>query len=164
MEKKKYNHEHAPKFYVRIVPRNAEPVNFLNNFKVYPGSIYGRFEENGTRIFWVCDNYHFTKNAMQIHIFTGSYWKNVIVNANHPCYKYVMISLRKLGYIPKVRREIITFDDCRNLMKADARHKKGTGSRINTNQINNPLRWNEVTEIAHWYGKGNASVVASNIH
>lgn len=39
-------------------------------------------------------------------------------------------------------------------------HKKGTGSRINTYQINNPLRWNEVTETAHWYGHGNASVVA----
>ena len=38
-----------------------------------------------------------------------------------------------------------------------------SGSRINTHQINNPLRWNEVTETAHWYGKGNASVVASNI-
>lgn len=164
MEKRKYTHEHAPKFYIRIVPGNAEPVNFPGNFKVFPGSIYGRYSENGKHIFWVCDNYCFTREAMQIHIYNGEYWKNVIVNAKHPCYKYVMISLRKLGRIPKIHKEIITLDDCRNLMKADARHKKGTGSRINTNQINNPLRWNEVTEIAHWYGKGNASVVASNIH
>ena len=162
MEKRNYNHNHAPKFYVRIVPRNAELVIFPNNFKVFPGSIYGRYSENGKRIFWACDNYNFTHEAMQIHIFDGTYWKCEIVKANHPCYKWVVISLKKLGYIPKVQREIITFDNCQQLMKANARHKKGSGSRINTNQINNPLRWREVTELGHWIGRP-ASVVANSI-
>ena len=57
----------------------------------------------------------------------------------------------------------LSCDDCQNMMKSYALHKKGTGSRINTYQINSPLHWNEVTETAHWYGHGNASVVASNI-
>lgn len=162
MEKRNYNHTHAPKFYVRIVPRNAESVIFPDNFKVYPGSIYGRYSENGKRIFWVCDNYHFTREAMQIHIFNGKYWKNEIINANHPCYKWVVASLRKLSYIPKVQRETITLEDCHNLMKTNTCHKKGSGSRINTNQINNPLRWREVTELGHWAGRP-ASVVANSI-
>ena len=34
---------------------------------------------------------------------------------------------------------------------------------MNTHQINQPLKWREVTEYAHWQGNGNASVVASNI-
>lgn len=147
---------------MRIVPRNAESVIFPDNFKVYPGSIYGRYSENGKRIFWVCDNYHFTREAMQIHIFNGKYWKNEIINANHPCYKWVVASLRKLSYIPKVQRETITLEDCHNLMKANTCHKKGSGSRINTNQINNPLRWREVTELGHWAGRP-ASVVANSI-
>ena len=33
--------------------------------------------------------------------------------------------------------------------------QKGSGSRIITYQINPPLKWNEVTELAHWEGKGN---------
>jgi len=86
-----------------------------------------------------------------------------LVNADHPCYKWVKSVCEKLGYIPKIQRENLSFDDCQSMMKSYALHKKGTGSRINTYQINNPLRWNEVTETAHWYGHGNASVVASNI-
>ena len=162
MVQRNYNLTYAPKFFVRIVPRYAESVIFPDNFKVYPGSIYGRYSENGKRIFWECDNYHFTREAMQIHIFNGKYWKNEIINANHPCYKWVVASLRKLSYIPKVQRETITLEDCHNLMKANTCHKKGSGSRINTNQINNPLRWREVTELGHWAGRP-ASVVANSI-
>lgn len=57
----------------------------------------------------------------------------------------------------------LSFLDYENMMCHDRRHKKsGGGSRINTHQINQPLRWNEVTEDAHWYAHGNASVVANN--
>lgn len=50
------------------------------------------------------------------------------------------------------------------LMKHERCHKKGSGgNRICTNQINGPLKWKEVTEIAHWEGVGNASVVAASI-
>ena len=87
----------------------------------------------------------------------------MLVNADHPIYKWVKSACEKLGYIPTVQRENLSFNDCKNMMKSYALHKKGTGSRINTYQINNPLRWNEITEDAHWYGHGNASVVASNI-
>lgn len=158
---KKYIHNHAPKFYVRLA---SHPVNFIDDFTVYQGSIYGRFQDKtGKQIFWVCDCYTFTEDRMQIHIYTGSYWKNIFIDSNHPCYKYVKFALKKLGKVPKVQRETITFTDCQNLMKANAHHKKGSGSRICTNQINNPLRWNEITELAHWYGKGNASVVGNSI-
>lgn len=55
--------------------------------------------------------------------------------------------------------------DYANLMKHDRRHKNGSGGArlINDAQINAPLKWQEVTEEAHWAFSGNASVVASNI-
>lgn len=57
----------------------------------------------------------------------------------------------------------MTFSDYENMMRHERKHKKsGGGSRIYTNQINSPLRWKDVTEEAHWYGSGNASVVANN--
>lgn len=154
--------KHEPKFYVRLC--KGKSVKFPNDFTVYSGSIYGRFQDiKGKKIFWVCDSYCLEDGKLPIHIFDGTCWKLYSVNAEHPCYKWVKAAIESLGYIPKIQRENITFEDCQNMMKSYALHKKGTGTRINTYQINNPLQWNEVTEDAHWYGKGNASVVASNI-
>lgn len=72
-------------------------------------------------------------------------------------------SLRKLGRTPVVDKVDLTFDQVQNMMKHSALHKKGSGSRINTYQINPPLQWNEVTELAHWEGKGNAGRIANDI-
>lgn len=154
--------KHESKFYVRF--SGKESVNFPANFTVYPGSVYGRFSNSeGKKIFWVCDCYQTVNGKLPVHIFNGSYWKLSLINANHPCYKWVKIACEKLGYIPKPNTENLSFEECKEMMKSYALHKNGTGSRINTHQINNPLQWNEVTEYAHWYGKGNASVVANGM-
>lgn len=154
--------KHEPKFYVRLCYRN--PVNFPGNFKVYSGSIYGRYSDlNGKPIFWVCDNYAFINGKLPIHIYDGIHWKLCLVDQTHSCYKWVKYAIEKIGKVPKVELENLRHKDYSNLMKANTRHKKGSGSRINTHQINQPLRWNEVTELAHWNGKGNASVVAAGI-
>ena len=157
----KIKHEHAPKFYVRLCQGSI--TNLPDDFKVFPGAIYGRYtNKNGKRIFWVCDDFKLINGKLPVHIFCG-YWQDTLVNADHQCYKWVKYVCEKLGHIPKVQRENLSFDSCKNMMKTYARHKKGTGSRINTHQINNPLEWNEITEDAHWYGKGNASVVANGM-
>lgn len=54
------------------------------------------------------------------------------------------------------------------MMKHDSLHKKGNGSRICDNQINGPLKYKQVTELAYWenlddFHSGNASVVAAGI-
>ena len=154
--------KHEPKFYIRLCKGTV--TQFPDNFAIYPGSIYGRFtDKQGKRILWVCNDYRLTNGKLPVNIFNGTRWTLCLVNADHPCYKWVKSVCEKLGYIPKIQRENLSFDDCQNMMKSYALHKKGTGSRINTYQINSPLHWNEVTETAHWYGHGNASVVASNI-
>ena len=153
--------KHAQKFYVRVCNKSAL---LVDDFPVYAGSIYGRYTNaNGNAVFWVCDSYALIDGKLPIHIHDGNHWKFCLAEADHPCYKWVKIVIGKLGRIPKVDRENLRKNDYANLMKHDSLHKKGSGSRINTHQINQPLRWREVTEIAHWYGKGNASVVASNI-
>lgn len=157
----KNNHVHAPKFYVRLCKGTV--TNLPCDFKVLPGAIYGRYtNENEKRVFWVCDDFALFNGKLPVHIFCG-YWQDVLVNADHPIYKWVKSACEKLGYIPTVQRENLSFDSCKSMMKTYALHKKGTGSRINTHQINNPLEWNEVTEEAHWYGKGNAGWTVSNI-
>lgn len=154
--------KHEPKFYVRLC--KGKSVTFPDNFTIFPGSIYGRFSDvKGRKFLWVCDSYMLENSKLPVHIFNGNQWKLCMVPVEHPCYKWVKSIIETLGYIPKINRETITLDDCENMMKTYSLHKKGTGSRINTHQINNPLQWKEVTEDAHWYGKGNASVVASNI-
>ena len=154
--------KHEPKFYVRLC--QGRPYTFTGNFTIYPGSIYGRFaDKNGKSVFWVCDSYALKDDKLPVHIFNGNYWKFCFVSSEHPCYKWVKSAIEQLGKIPKVETETITHKDCENMMKTYSMHKKGTGSRINTHQINPALKWNEITEIAHWYGKGNASVVACNI-
>ena len=153
--------KHPEKFYVRFATKS---VIFPENFRVFQGSIYGRFSENGKSVFWVCDNYTINHGKLPVHIYSGEYWKLCLVSSDHPCYKWVKYAIQKLGKIPFVsREENISHKDCENMMRTYTRHKKGNGGRINTYQINQPLRWNEVTEIAHWHGKGNASVVACNI-
>lgn len=153
--------KHEPKFYVKLA---KNPVNFVGNFRVYPGSIYGRCTDvAGAPIFWVCEQFNFSDSTLPVHVFDGTSWKLSRVPASHPCYKWVKSAIHILGFIPNVDVECITFEDTRGMMKHYSLHKKGSGARICTNQINPVLRWNEVTETAHWYGKGNASVVASNI-
>lgn len=152
---------HGEKFYVRFAQNR--PVNMPGDFKVFTGSIYGRYNANQKPIFWVCDCYYLYKGKLPVHVFNGKDWKLQYLDKAHPICKWVVYAIRKLGRIPKIDTESLTLSDCENLMKSYALHKKGTGSRLNTNQINGPLRWNEVTEIAHWYGKGNASVVACGI-
>lgn len=56
----------------------------------------------------------------------------------------------------------------KSMMKHDTVHKKGSGSRICDNQINGPLKYKQVTELAYWenldnFHSGNASVVAAGI-
>lgn len=154
--------KHEPKFYVRLCTKN--PVNYPGNFRVYSGSIYGRFSDStGKPIFWVCDNYATVNGKLPVHIYDGTFWKLNFVDASHPCYQWVKIAIQKIGKIPKIDKENMCHEDYSELMKTYSRHKKGSGCRINTHQINQPLRWNEVTELAHWHGKGNASIVACNI-
>lgn len=140
------------KQYVRLARKT---VNFPNKFKIYPGSIYGR-QDN---IFWVCDCFKTINGKLPVHIYEAE-WRIMFVDRTCPIYKWVQSAIFQLGYKPEIVTEKINYVE---LMKHDRRHKKGSGSRIYTNQINGPLKWNEVTEAAHWFGHGNASVVASNI-
>ena len=151
--------KHAPKFYVRLCTKQAETVG---NFTVYSGSIYGRFSENGLPVFWVCDNYTLVRGNLPVHICRNGEWKLMYVSPEHPCFLWVKTALSELGKVPVIDRENLCCSQVASMMNHDRRHKKGTGARINTHQINQPLKWNEVTELAHWHGKGNASVVASN--
>lgn len=157
----KYDHIHAPKFYVRYAQR--KPVNFPLNFQVYPGSIYGRYQDkNGNQVFWICENFRKTSQGYQILFSNGKDgWFSTTTDSNSTIYKYITIAIRKLGFIPTVNKTHERVDYAQ-LMRTYSCHKKGTGSRINTRQINNPLQWNEVTEDAHWFGKGNASVIGNN--
>lgn len=152
--------KHAPKTYVRYAINKAI---FPDNFTIYPGSIYGRYTVNNSPIFWVCDQYYLVKGKLPVHIYNGIYWEIHLISKNHPCYQWVLKVIRDLGKIPKIQHESLEFNDYKEMMKTYSRHKKGVGSRINTRQINQPLKWNEVTEYAHWYGKGNASIVANSI-
>ena len=152
--------KHAPKFYVRLC---NEHVIYPQNFTVFPGAIYGRFCAKNGNVLWVCDNYSMIDGKIPVHFFFNEKWKLCFVGENHPCYQWVKSVIEKLGRVPEIRKEKLGREVCESLMKNNSLHKKGTGSRINTHQINQPLRWNEGTEIAHWHGKGNASVVASNI-
>ncbi len=149
--------KHKPKFYVKLA---GFPVSLPGNFQVYTGSIYGRCMVESKSVFWVCDNYALINEKLPIHIYDGNFWKLIFVSSTHLCYKWVKNMVENLGQLPYVDKEKVDFSE---LMKTYSLHKKGSGSRINTNQINQPLRWNEVTEIAHWYGKGNASIVACSI-
>lgn len=152
---------HAPKFYVKFTQEKSA---LLQGMYVYIGSIYGRYSDsNGKACFWICDNYALVNGKLPIHFNDGNGWKLLFVSSAHPCYKWVKTMILDLGYVPKIQKEAFSENQIKNMMKHDRYLKKGSGSRIYTNQINNPLRWNEVTELAHWYGKGNASVVASNI-
>lgn len=80
-------------------------------------------------------------------------WHQIYVDKN-----YIEIINR---FYPEKRNKIR--ENWEELMRHERHHKKGSGNRICTNQINGPLKWKEVTEIAHWEGKGNASVVAASI-
>lgn len=157
--------KHKPKFYVRL--RTGRPCFFPEDFKIYAGSIYGRFtNDQGIKVFWVCDNYCLIDGKLPMHIFNEeeAAWRLIFVDSSHDCYKWVKMTIKEIGRVPKVDREPMNEYAVKNLMKHDRRHKSGSGSRIYTNQINNPLRWNEVTELAHWEGRGAASVVASRIY
>ena len=67
--------KHEPKFYVRLC--KGKSVNFPDNFTIYPGSIYGRFQDSkGKRIFWVCDSSHYQMINFQcifLMDYTGNY-------------------------------------------------------------------------------------------
>lgn len=156
-------HNHEPKQYTRLQIQ-SKPVVFTDNFTLYPGSIYGRYSENGTDVFFVCDNYALIRGCLPVHVYRRNLWRLEMLPQSHYVYREVKNTVLKLGYVPKVTTEFLTETELKNMMSHDRRHKGGSGaSRINNNQINNPLQWNEVTELAHWYGKGNASVVACNI-
>lgn len=153
---------HPDKFYVRIDLGKA--VTLPGNFKAYPGSVYGRFTKEGKSVFWVCDNYALIEGKLPIHICINDEWKLVYCAKDESCYQWVKSIIMQLGYVPTVKNaNYMSFRTVENMMRHDRLHKKGSGQRICTNQLNPPLRWKEVTEVAHWFGKGNASVVASNI-
>ena len=152
--------KHQPKFYVRLA--QARTV-YPDNFQVYQGSVYGRFcHKNGKRYFWVCDNYALIDGKLPVHVYNGKDWTLCRVDSSHPVYQWVKSMIENLGYIPKVQKVVVSTDACSQLMKTNSRHKKGTGGRINTHQINNPLQWREVTELGHW-ANCPASVVGNNI-
>lgn len=154
--------KHAPKFYVRLA---TKPVMFPENFVVHTGSFYGRFQNaNGEQVFWVCDDFKKVNDAYSVHILTENKkakWE--YGSASAKIQQFITIALRKLGRTPIVDKADLTFDNVRNMMKHSALNKKGSGARINTYQINPPLQWNEVTELAHWEGKGNAGRIANDI-
>ena len=103
-------------------------------------------------------------DAYSVHILTENKkakWE--YGSASAKIQQFITIALRKLGRTPIVDKADLTFDNVRNMMKHSALHKKGSGARINTYQINPPLQWNEVTELAHWEGKGNAGRIANDI-
>lgn len=150
------------KFYVRYAQYNS--VNLVGGFEVYKGSIYGRYTENGNAIFWVCDNFKRTPDGrLPVHVFKGEHWEYALLPKGHLIRKWVNYAILKIGKVPVVINPRVYNARPEDLMKASRKHKKGSGQREHRYQVNNPLQWNEVTEIAHWYGKGNASVVACNI-
>ena len=154
--------KHAPKFYVRLA---TKPVMFPENFLVHTGSFYGRFQNTeGKQVFWVCDDFKKVNGAYSVHVLTEdekAKWDYRTASAK--IQQLITVSLRKLGRTPIVDKADLTFDNVRNMMKHSALHKKGSGARINTYQINPPSQWNEVTELAHWEGKGNAGRIANDI-
>lgn len=153
--------KHAPKFYVRYAQCKANVLDFV----APKGAIYGRFSDvKGNPVYWVCDYFKTDKNGnLSVYVNVDGEWSIRVARENSEIYKWVKYAVNKLGFIPVVDDKKVWNEKPSELMKTYSRHKKGTGSRINTNQINESLRWNEVTEIAHWYGKGNASVVGNSI-
>lgn len=155
-------HNHTPKMYVRFAQK--KPVIFPGSFTVFPGSIYGRFQDkNGVTVFWVCENCKNFKSNKGFEVLfsdgkTG--WNVTHVKKGTQIHTWILAAIEKLGFAPAVNKESVDYNA---LMKAYYLRKKGTGSRINTHQINNPLQWREVTEDAHWAFSGNASVVANAI-
>lgn len=137
------------------------PTVIVGKKPLFKGSIYGRYYKNHKPYWWMCEDYELIDGHLPILIFKEKRWRRQLVDCTHPCYKWVKKTVEKLGRIPVVDKEPHSFKDVEQLMKTYSLHKKGTGSRINTNQINNPLKWNEVTQEAHWYGHGNASIVAN---
>ena len=148
------------KIYVRYAERRTNILDMTTP----KGAIYGRYSENGKQIFWFCDYFKVDKNGnLPVYINISGEWSADLVNANHPIYKWVKYAVNWLGFIPVIERKSVYNAKPSDLMRTYSLHKKGNGSRINTHQINQQLRWREVTEVAHWYGKGNASVVANSI-
>ena len=153
--------KHAPKFYVRYAQHKTNVLDLT----APKGAIYGRFsDDKGNPVYWICDYFKTDKNGnLSVYVNTNGEWSIHVAAENSKIYNWVKTAVNKLGFIPVVDNAKIYNEKPSELMKTYSRHKKGTGSRINTNQINNPLRWNEVTVEAHWLGKGNASVVANGI-
>lgn len=153
--------KHNPKFYVRYAQCKANVLDFV----APKGAIYGRFSDSkGNPVYWVCDYFKTDKYGnLSVYVNIDGEWSIRVARENSKIYNWVKYAVNKLGFIPVVDDKKVWNEKPSELMKTYSRHKKGTGSRINTNQINESLRWNEVTEIAHWYGKGNASVIANGI-
>lgn len=152
----------ATQAYTRLC--TSKPGLFPGNFKIYVGALYGRFhDENGNSVFWVCDNYALIKGKIPVHIYDGAEWRLVYVDKANRIYQSIKRAILTIGRVPRVESAVISFADYRQMMKTEPRHKKGTGSRIYTNQINGALKWREVTELAHWEGRGNASMMAEGM-
>lgn len=153
--------KHAQKFYVRYAQYKTNVLDLT----APKGAIYGRFSDaKGNPIYWICDFFKTDANgSLSVYVNMDEEWSIRVAKRNSKIYNWVKTAVNKLGFIPVVDNAKVYNEKPSELMKTYSRHKKGTGSRINTNQINNPLRWNEVTVEAHWLGKGNASVVANGI-
>ena len=155
-------YSHPAKEYCRI--NHGENITFPDNFKIFPGYCYGRFSDNGNTVFFVCTKYILKSRKLPVYVYIDNGWTMRYFSQESYIYKQVKSVIERYGKIPKIQKEFITFKDCESMMQTYTRKKKSSGGRINTHQINTPLKWNEVTEIAHWHGKGNASVVACNIY
>lgn len=153
--------KHVAKFYVRYAQNKTNVMDFV----APKGAIYGRcLDKKGNPVYWVCDYFKTDKNgSLSVYVNMDGEWSIRVARENGKIYNWVKNAINKLGFIPVVDNPKIYNEKPSELMRTYSRHKKGTGSRINTSQINESLRWNEVTEIAHWYGKGNASIVGNSI-
>lgn len=157
------------KEYCRLATGSAE----LDGRFIKKGCYYGRFHAENTDQFWIIDNPSEIKTGriralLHKRSWNSNRWQRVLIGKDHPIWKQVSEWAKNHGdklwiYTGETNKESMSFHDVEMLMKTHIVRKKGTGSRLNTNQINQPLHWNEVTELAHWWGHGNASVVANSI-
>lgn len=155
MENKKRKKE---KFYVRYATKQT---TLPQEFPVPKGAIYGRKGKQ----FWVCDCFKVDKDgSLPVYFYNGNDWIATAASTQSKVYSMIVYAIRKLGFIPTVEYKLkpIYNVKCQDLMRTYSVHKKGTGSRINTNQINADLKWREVTELGHWANIP-ASVIANSI-
>lgn len=180
--------KHAPKVWAKFA---RDEVSFCG--KTAPkNSVYGRYWDNteNTYVFFIFEadkKYFFEYNVYPIAISKTTWnggknntkdsdnviWHYQLYSKNMPVSNlikqaYYEAGFRKYENIPSVAK----LKSCykaryETMMKSAIRKHKGGGGGGRRydfiDDINDCLRWNEVTVYAHWAFSGNASVVASSI-